>query len=204
MISIRKYAQERGISHVAVLKAIQSGRLVKSIAHDPAGKPKIADPELADREWAANTDQAKPLNRISGEPKRRKETATAAYEPRQGAAPPAPTPQPSAPPASAEPGGSSGPTYAQSRAIREAYQARLAKLDYEEKAGKLLPADAVRVAMFNAGRKARDMLMALPDRIAPLVVGNPDQHEVHRLLTDEVRRVCAEIANVKPPERSAD
>lgn len=201
MISIRKYAQERGISHVAVLKAIQSGRLVKSITHDAAGKPKIGDPDLADSEWAANTDQAKPLNRISGEPKRRKETATAAYEPRQSAAAQAPVPM-AAPPTDA--GDTGGPSYAKSRAVREAYQARLAKLDYEEKSGKLLPADAVRVAMFNAARKARDMLMALPDRIAPLVVGNPDQHEVHRLLTDEVRRVCAEIAAVKPPERAAD
>ncbi|MDE4924356.1 hypothetical protein PQH03_06915 [Ralstonia insidiosa] len=198
MLSIRKYAESRNISHVAVLKAIKTGRLSKSVGYDSAGKPKIADAALADTEWAANTDQSKPLNRVSGEPKRRKDRSAEAHAPVSapiGDAAPLARPAAEAP----EP---TGPSYAKSRAIREAYQARMAKLDYEARAEKLLPADTVRVTMFNVARKARDMLMAMPDRIAPLIVGNPDAHEVHRLLTDEVRRVCAEIAGAKPPEHA--
>jgi len=213
MISIRAYADSRGISHTAVQKAIKSGRLVKCLGKSDSGAVKIADADLADKEWAANTDQSKPLNVISGEPRRRRTENSAPFEPRQSENMPAKMPtkalRAAAPAAEAEsageasapePGG--GPSYAKSRAIREAYQARLSKLEYEEKAGKMLPADAVRVTMFNTTRRCRDMLMAVPDRVTPLVVGLTDQHEIHRLLTDEVRRVCAEIATLKPPEKS--
>lgn len=211
MISIRDYARRRGISHTAVQKAVKTGRLSKSIQFDAGGHAKIIDSDLADREWAANTDQASPSNIITGEPKRRKDTATAPYEPRLPATPmqasavaratPSKT-EPDPPPDAGPPDPGRGPTYTQSRAVRETYLARLSKLDYEEKSSKLIPADAVRVAMFNAARKCRDMLMGLPDRVAPLVLGCSDLFEIQRVLTDEVRRACTEIANLKPPERA--
>lgn len=56
-ISLREYARHRaargfvGTSAAAVSKAVASGRLVKSVVRDHRGQPKIADPELADREW---------------------------------------------------------------------------------------------------------------------------------------------------------
>jgi phage terminase Nu1 subunit (DNA packaging protein) len=53
-ISLRAYAKRRGVSAEAVSKAIESGRLERSVVV-VAGEPKIADAELADREWAANT-----------------------------------------------------------------------------------------------------------------------------------------------------
>lgn len=199
MISLRKYARERGISHTAVEVAIRSGRLSKSIAHDAKGRPKIADADLADKEWAANTDQSAPRNRITGDPKRRKATASAPYEPKSAPAAAAPV----VPAADAGGGdGSGGPSYAKSRAVREHYQARLAKLEFDEKAGKLVPVDSVRVAIFNTARASRDMLMAIPDRVTPLVVGLTDAHEIHRILTDEVRRVCVEVSKTKLPEKT--
>lgn len=54
-ISLRSYATRRGVSVMAVSKAIKAGRLVRSVVRDERGQPKIADPELADREWADNT-----------------------------------------------------------------------------------------------------------------------------------------------------
>lgn len=56
-ISLRDYAKHRaaaglpGCSAEAVSKAVKSGRLRDSVVLID-GKPKIADPELADREWA--------------------------------------------------------------------------------------------------------------------------------------------------------
>lgn len=53
-ISLSAYARHRGVSTEAVRKAIARGRLVQSITkNDP---PQIADVQLADQEWAANTD----------------------------------------------------------------------------------------------------------------------------------------------------
>jgi phage terminase Nu1 subunit (DNA packaging protein) len=51
-MSQREYAKRRGVSHVAVQRAINSGRLKDSVQDR-----RIIDPDLADREWDANTDQ---------------------------------------------------------------------------------------------------------------------------------------------------
>lgn len=65
-MSLRAYAKRRGVSPEAVSKAITAGRLEKSVTRI-GGQPKISDPELADREWAAATqqrvDQAAPAPR---------------------------------------------------------------------------------------------------------------------------------------------
>lgn len=56
-MTLGKYAEHRrarglpGCSKAAVSKAIKAGRLAKSVVRDHRGQPKIADPELADREW---------------------------------------------------------------------------------------------------------------------------------------------------------
>lgn len=202
MISIREYARRKGISHTAVNQAINSNRLVKSIAKDSAGHWKIADEILADQEWAENTSQASPRNRISGEPKRNKATASKPYEPHRpdGAPPAVGSTAASRPDVPNDNEAANGvPKYGLSQAIRAAYQARMEKLEYEKEIGKLIPADAVRVAMFNVARKCRDMLMGMPDRVAPLVLGSPSLFEIQRVLTDEVRRICVEISNLKPP-----
>lgn len=186
--SLRTYAKARGISHEAVRQAIKAGRLVKSVVY-VKGEPKIADEAIADQEWAANTDQSKPRNRITGDPKHRRASQDAPMKPMANDA-------------GAE-GGGKGPSYAQSRAIREAYMARLAKIEFEEKSGKLVSADAARVAIFNTARKARDMLMAVPDRVAPLVVGQTDAHEIHRILMDEMRRIANDIGKMRLPDAEA-
>ena len=53
-LSLRAYARRRGVSDEAVRKAIQSNRLEKSIVV-VNGKPKVGDPELADKEWSERT-----------------------------------------------------------------------------------------------------------------------------------------------------
>ena len=51
--------------------------------------------------------------------------------------------------------------------------------------------------MFRVGRAAREALLSLLDRVAPRIVGCTDANEIHRILVDEMRRVCAEIATQK-------
>lgn len=54
-LSIRAYAQHRGVSHTAVAKAIKAGR----ISVEPDGK---IDPAKADAQWARNTLPSQNLN----------------------------------------------------------------------------------------------------------------------------------------------
>ena len=53
-MSVAAYARRRGMSHKAVQKAIEDGRIERALVI-VGGKPKIADAALADREWRENT-----------------------------------------------------------------------------------------------------------------------------------------------------
>ena len=150
-VSIRKYAQHRGVSHTAVQKAIKQGRIQLT-------SERRIDIEQADRDWQRNTS---PMN---------------------------------APPVSATIEGSGGgSTYAQSRAVRELYLARLAKIEYEERLNKLVNRDEVKVAAFSMARTIRDSLLNIPDRIAAMLAAESDPTRVHYILTEELRRTLLEL-----------
>lgn len=89
------------------------------------------------------------------------------------------------------------PDYSKSRAIREAYAARLAKLEFEERAGKLVSADEARIEQFRIARALRDRLLQLPAKIAPqlvaLIADDPDVVAVETMLETELRELLSEF-----------
>jgi hypothetical protein len=181
LLSIRGYARLRGVSHVAILKAVKAGRITLV-----DGK---VDPATADQQWAANTNPGQSQASASKVAAARQTPAPAGELAGNGQAPPG------------QPGGNgaaAGPTYAVQRAIREGYMARLARIEYEVKSGKLVEADQVRVKAFNAARRAREMLLGLPDRLSPQLAGENNTFEIHRILTEELRRICTEISHARP------
>lgn len=139
------------------------------ITTEPNGK---IDPERADQEWDANTD-----------PSRNAPRAPKIHDNDEASRTPA----------------TGLPPYSQSRAIREAYEARLSKLDFEVKSGKLINADEVRVVAFNASRMARDKMMGLPDRVSSILAGISDGHEINKLLSAEIRLMCEELSKDAQP-----
>ena len=155
-LSIRQYAQHRGVSHAAVQKAIRQGRIQLT----SEGK---VDMEQADRDWTRNTGPSTPTGRSPVEPG-----------------------------LSTRP--SAGPSFAQSRAVRELYMARLAKLEYERQAGKLLQADTVQNALASIMRDTRDHLLALPDRLAEAVAVETNPVEVRNLLSREIRETLQQLS----------
>jgi phage terminase Nu1 subunit (DNA packaging protein) len=84
--------------------------------------------------------------------------------------------------------------YAQARRLLEHYRAELARLDYQKNAGELVEAVAVYAAAFERGRRARDILLRIPDLVSPIVVGLDDRDEVHRVIAVEVERAVRELA----------
>jgi hypothetical protein len=65
-------------------------------------------------------------------------------------------------------------TYGESRATRELYSARTAKLDYLRRSGKLVEVSAVLTAWRNIALNVQKAVLAVPDRVAPLCVGEQD------------------------------
>jgi hypothetical protein len=154
-----------------------------------AGADQLIDPAEADQQWAAATDVTKPRNSVTGAPKLRRAEPAAAEQaagthtlehPANGV-------------------GENGAlraasSYAASRGVRESYMARMAKLEFEERSGKLVDADEVRAQLFGLGRRLRDAMLGVPDRIAPVLVGQSDQAAIHRLLTEEIMTSLAELS----------
>ncbi len=58
-MAIRAFARRLGVSERVVRKAIDTGRLERSVGQNGHGRPVIAHPDLAEREWRDNRDPAK-------------------------------------------------------------------------------------------------------------------------------------------------
>ena len=178
-LSIRAYAQHRGVSHTAVAKAIKAGRI--SVELD--GK---IDPAKADAQWVRNTLPSQNLN--TGASKSAPRVATPAVS----------TPVATGSSRELQPpletGRVSAPDYQTSRAIREAYAARLAKLEYEERTGKLISADDVEMRTFNLARRLRDRMQTLPHRLAAAFAAEQDPRVIEQRLDDEIRQAREELA----------
>lgn len=158
LISQRKYARLRGVTHRAVQKAVAEGRIP---AHH-GGKICAAE---ADAAWERNTDPTKP-----------KGTATArlaARPPRQPGQGSATTPAEAghAAGAAAAAGGDgldtdlSGSTLAEARTVSERFKALTARLEYEQKLGRLVDAEQVAREWERIIGVSRTKVLALPSKI---------------------------------------
>lgn len=84
-------------------------------------------------------------------------------------------------------------SYAQSKAKREEFQAKLAELDYMKRIGSLGDLDAMGREAFKVARQVRDSLFTMPDRLAPILAAEREVASVHALLLEEITRVCNEL-----------
>jgi hypothetical protein len=183
----RKAMGLRGTSHVAVLKAIDSGRL-----HEPAvrkeGKNWVIDPVLADGQWADNTDPMRteapppppPPAKPTPKPKAAAEPAPAAQAPATTATPPA-----------TDPG---GPSLAQAKRAIAVYQAELARLSVMREKGELVLAEEVKGEAARLARQVRDLLLIIPSRNAARVAAMGDPEEVRSLLQGEIEGALRGLA----------
>lgn len=153
-MSLRSYAKRRGVSVEAVSKAITAGRLRESVT-TVDGKPKIADAELADREWEANTrpriDQPRPPTTKRGAPVAPIDVVVSDDE--------------TLPP--------DVPNYNVSRAVREAAAARrenaladMAEIDVAEKRAELVPVADARADVINTFTTVKTKILGVPTRVA--------------------------------------
>lgn len=85
--------------------------------------------------------------------------------------------------------------YASARARRESYNAKLARLDYQVKRGKLVERVKVDAVAFATFRRLRDQLLTIPDRKSAELAAETDAAVVHRILDQELRDRLTEFAN---------
>lgn len=66
-----------------------------------------------------------------------------------------------------------------------------------------MPRIASERQLFALGRRARDTLLGVPDRLAPILAGETDQTVIHRLLTEEITRGLSELTSAPPIKSGA-
>ncbi|MBP7581641.1 MAG: hypothetical protein KA757_11605 [Vogesella sp.] len=177
--SLRAFAARKGnaVSYWHGQKA--RGRLVMV---DVGGK-QLVDVEASEALLASTADPAK------------SHMAEVNDRQRMAAAPQAPARPPQVP--EFQPGGGHGAsksaTYMQAKTAREVYEAKTAQLEYEERTGKLIQVSAVRATWATRIASARDALLQIPARIAPVLAAETNLAAVTLLLEDEIRQALAEL-----------
>lgn len=181
-MSCRAYAKRRGVSAMAVSEAIKNGRLVKSVVRNEFDQPKIADPDLADREWEANTDSTKRANaaggvdRIAGIPIERLEDDDG-----------------EAVPPKRELDDSGAETVASATQRLKAAQADLAELKFKEAARELVPARDVEARLVSVFTSCKTRLLAIPSRARQALphLTNADVASLETLVREALEELTA-------------
>lgn len=166
--SIRAYARhrrERGLVGASPW-SVQKALREGRIERNAEGK---IEPEIADRQWEENTNPA--MRRPSAPSSSPRASATETSHQKIPV-----------------------PPLAQSRAIREAYQARLARLDYEERTGTLVSTEQVRSAAFARARSVRERLLTLPERVASELAAITDPRGIREVLESELQQALEELS----------
>lgn len=175
-------AQKIGVSKPYVSKKIKDGTLV----FDKEGKIDLAAAKDALKK---NSDPARALtkdnatSRIDDSHNPAQQTSTAGVSTGDT-------------PAATVQGDDGKRSFTAARTEREEYQAKLAKLQYEEKIGQLLPRDAVVEAMVTAGRKIQrqwDQLESWVDELYAAAQQGPA--ELKKLVKEKKRKAQEEAAD---------
>jgi hypothetical protein len=98
----------------------------------------------------------------------------------------------------------SGLSYADARAVREVYQARLAKLLYEEKMGRLVDAENAEKEFFELGRTVRNSVLTVPDRYGHELAAETDVNRFTEKLTRVLIESLEQAANERTLDRTTD
>jgi hypothetical protein len=181
IVSLRAYARHRGVSLRAVQKAIGSGRIEKTAGGQ-------IDIDAADAQWSSRTAPRPAGTSNRARPPERSPNALQTSQVPIPPGEPRPDARSELPPAT-------GVDYSRARAVRENYLARLAKIDYEERTGKLVSKDEVQVAAFNRFRQFRDQMLNIPDRLSALLAAETDPGKVYDVLASEIRKALNEFAS---------
>jgi hypothetical protein len=176
-LSIRAYARHRGVSHVAVKKAIDSGR----ITPEPDG---TIEPNRADLEWAQNTVSARKPAPAKAAPATVESSRARAQE----------APEPAAPILSA-----GGTSLLQARTVNEVVKAQTNKVRLAQLKGDLVDRAQAIAHVFRLARTERDAWLNWPARISAQMAAKLeiDAHELHVALESAVRDHLIELGELR-------
>lgn len=177
-IALRAYARRRAVRLSAVQKAIESRRVHGAAIREEGGRITGIDPELADQQWAQNTDPVEAA--------------------RSGKLPPAAVPVAPAPGATlekpaAELAGDQG-NFLAARLKGVELDNRMKELNELERVGVLVARAVVNQEFSEIFSQLKSAVFRVPDRKAQALAAETDPVRVHRMLSDELRTIFDEFS----------
>jgi len=166
-VTVKEYADHRGVTERQVRRYL-ADEMIPPEALSKKGRFILIDMEKADR----ILDQAVMSSKI--------------VSPR--------TPRPRIMAQVAKKGGTSGLDFTEARTLKERYKAALLRIQLDKETGKLVEAEAVRIAAFNKGRQLRDVLLNIPPRLSPVLAAESDQQKISNILSSEIRAALDELS----------
>lgn len=212
-MSLRAYARHRGDALSAVQKAIATKRIPdEAVRRNEKDHCVAIDQELADRQWALNTDPAEALKNgknpsalLTSAPPAASNTSPAGTSEREPAGGETEGPVGgsdllgSSPAAAAD-----DDSYLEARTREKQFQAKKAELDYLERVGDLVSADAIREEQFDIYRQHRDKLEQIPSAVAEKLAAETDPQRIEHLLRTEIRNTLNELSRAFAEDAVAD
>ena len=190
-ISLREYARRRGVSHVAVMKAIKVGR----ITPEPDGS---LDPVKVDAQWDDQTDPARRPEAPEDERAGTDQTP-AASDPDNSGDEVAQV----RPPTAAEPAPQGAATFTQARTAHEIAKAQRARIEVQQLRDEVVDRAQATSEVFRLARRERDAWVNWPARVAALMAAELglDAHAMQKVLEGHVRDHLNELAEIRPEFR---
>ena len=190
-VSLREYARRRGVSHVAVMKAIRAGRLTA----EPDG---TLDPAKADAQWDARTDPARRAEPPEDEPAQADETPRTSDPDKPGDVAAAARPA-----ATIEPAPQGAATFTQARTAHEIAKAQRARIQVQRLREEVVDRAQATAEVFRLARRERDAWVTWPARVAALMAAELglDAHVMQKVLEAHVRAHLNELAEIRPEFR---
>lgn len=87
-------------------------------------------------------------------------------------------------------------SYHKSKMMKSTYDAMLKKLEYEERAGKLISITQAQFEAFTAARTARDHLLMIPRHVAPRLIGKTNISDIEYILSQEITNSLTGLYNI--------
>lgn len=190
-LSVREYARRRGVSHTAVRKAVQTGRI-------PQEADGTIDPVKADAAWDAQTD---PGRRAASAPKPViKAPVSPAPTPQRETAPAVPPPAAAGSGSSFDGGKAAGATFAQARTAHEVAKAQKARIQVDRLKDEVVDRARATALVFKLARQERDAWITWPARVAGQMAAEIgiDPHLMQTLLEAHVHAHLDELAAIEP------
>lgn len=97
--------------------------------------------------------------------------------------------------------GEGNSNYKKAAAARMFFNAKLAELEYSERAGKLISADKVKAEAFKISRRVRDSLLGVPERVAAEVAAMKDPRTIAIYLKEQIAAALKDLDDLNNAAR---